>query len=80
MKTWRRPTHSRTARNTEQTISKNSVTAVPVLRGGIHRYFFKVYALSEVLTLKAGITKAELLKAMEGKILAEGQLMGKYKR
>jgi Raf kinase inhibitor-like YbhB/YbcL family protein len=52
----------------------------PCPPGGTHRYFFKVYALSEVLTVKAGITKAELLKAMEGKILAEGQLMGKYKR
>jgi hypothetical protein len=31
-------------------------------------------------TLDAGITKAQLLKAMEGHILAQGQSMGRYKR
>jgi hypothetical protein len=33
-----------------------------------------------MLDLKAGATKAEVLRAMEGHILAEAQLMGKYKR
>jgi Raf kinase inhibitor-like YbhB/YbcL family protein len=45
-----------------------------------HRYFFKFYALDTELTLNAGATKEQLLKAMEGHILTEGQLMGKYKR
>jgi Raf kinase inhibitor-like YbhB/YbcL family protein len=52
----------------------------PCPPGGIHRYFFKLYALDTVINLESGITKAQLLKAMEGHILAEGQLMGKYKR
>jgi len=52
----------------------------PCPPGGTHRYYFKVYALDIVLTLKTGITKAQLLKAMEGHILAEGQLMGRYTR
>ncbi len=52
----------------------------PCPPGGTHRYFFKVYALDAVLNLPAGATKAELLKAMEGHILAQGQLMGKYRR
>lgn len=52
----------------------------PCPPGGTHRYFFKLYALSVVLTLETGATKAQLLKAMEGHILGEGQLMGKYKR
>jgi len=52
----------------------------PCPPGGIHRYYFKVYALSEELNVEAGITKSELLKAMEGHILSEGQLMGRYKR
>lgn len=52
----------------------------PCPPGGTHRYYFKVYALAKELYLKAGITKAELLKAMEGGILAEGELMGRYKR
>lgn len=47
---------------------------------GTHRYFFKLYALDTVLGLKPGATKEELLEAMQGHILAEGQLMGKYRR
>ena len=52
----------------------------PCPPSGTHRYFFKVYALDTLLALKEGATKAELLKAMEGHVLAQGQLMGKYKR
>lgn len=52
----------------------------PCPPGGTHRYFFKIYALDSVLELKPGATKNELLGAMQGHILAEGQLMGKYKR
>ena len=52
----------------------------PCPPGGTHRYYFKLYALDTVLDAKPGITKKELLHAMEGHILAEGQLMGKYKR
>ena len=52
----------------------------PMPPSGTHRYFFKVYALDAVLNLPAGATKSQLLKAMEGHILGQGQLMGKYKR
>ncbi len=52
----------------------------PCPPGGTHRYFFKLYALDTVINLESGITKAQLLEAMEGHILDEGQLMGKYKR
>jgi len=52
----------------------------PCPPGGTHRYFFKLYALDTVLHLESGSTKAQLLAAMKGHILAEGQLMGKYKR
>ncbi len=52
----------------------------PCPPGGTHRYYFKIYALDKEIESKAGITKRELLKAMEGHILAEGQLMGRYKR
>jgi Raf kinase inhibitor-like YbhB/YbcL family protein len=48
--------------------------------GKPHRYFFKLYALDAMLDLKPGLTKKDLLKAMEGHILAEGQLMGTYQR
>jgi len=52
----------------------------PCPPGGTHRYYFKIYALFEELKVEAGITKSELLKSMEGHILSEGQLMGRYKR
>jgi Raf kinase inhibitor-like YbhB/YbcL family protein len=52
----------------------------PCPPGGTHRYYFKVYALSEELDLESGIPKPELLKAMEDFILSEGQLMGTYER
>ena len=48
--------------------------------GKPHRYFFKLYALDRMLDLKPGATKKDLLKAMEGHVLAEGQLMGTYQR
>jgi Raf kinase inhibitor-like YbhB/YbcL family protein len=52
----------------------------PCPPGGVHRYYFKLYALDTTLDLGSGITKAELVEAMQGHILAEGQLMGRYER
>jgi Raf kinase inhibitor-like YbhB/YbcL family protein len=52
----------------------------PCPPGGTHRYYFKLYALDTVLNKKAGLTKDELLAAMKGHVLAEAQLMGRYKR
>ena len=52
----------------------------PCPPGGTHRYFFKLYALDGKLALEPGATKKELLAAMEGHVLARGQLMGTYKR
>ena len=52
----------------------------PCPPGGTHRYFFKVYALDAALNLKPGATKRELLQSMEGHVLAEGQLIGRYRR
>jgi Raf kinase inhibitor-like YbhB/YbcL family protein len=48
--------------------------------GTTHRYFFRIYALDSELPLKAGATKAELMKAMEGHVVMQGQLMGTYRR
>jgi Raf kinase inhibitor-like YbhB/YbcL family protein len=47
---------------------------------GTHRYFFKLYALDSMLELGAGATKKQLLEAMSGHILGEGQLVGTYER
>jgi len=52
----------------------------PCPPSGTHRYFFKIYALDTEIDLAAGAKKRQLLKAMEGHILGQGQLIGKYKR
>ena len=49
-------------------------------KGKPHRYFFKIYALDTLLNLKPGASKPDLEKAMQGHILAQGQLMGVYGR
>ena len=48
--------------------------------GPAHRYYFKVYALDIVLDLGAGASKAQLEAAMQGHIVAQGTLIGKYGR
>ncbi len=48
--------------------------------GEIHRYFFKVYALDTFLDLKAGSTKKELERAIEGHILQYGEIVATYVR
>jgi len=52
----------------------------PCPPGGTHRYYFRLYAVDKELDIDAGITKKELLIKLEGHILGEGQLMGRYKR
>jgi hypothetical protein len=52
----------------------------PCPPSGTHRYFFKIYALDKEVDLPAGANKRQLVKAMEGHILDEGQVIGKYKR
>ena len=49
-------------------------------RGPAHRYRFAVYALDKPLELKPGASKKQLLDAMKGHILAQGQLTGTYQR
>jgi Raf kinase inhibitor-like YbhB/YbcL family protein len=52
----------------------------PCPPSGVHRYFFKLYALDSPTDLAPGATKEKLLSAMKGRILAETELMGMYKR
>ena len=52
----------------------------PCPPSGVHRYFFKLYALDTVPTLPDRATKQQLLDAMEDHILAQTQLMGTYSR
>jgi len=48
--------------------------------GETHRYFFKLYALSIATSLKPRASKADVLRAMQGHVLAEGELTGTYQR
>ncbi len=52
----------------------------PCPPSGVHRYYFMIYALDTMLDLPSSTRKADLLKATKGHVLAEGQLMGKYRR
>jgi hypothetical protein len=47
---------------------------------GTHHYHFKLYALDAALSAAPGLTKAKLLDAMRGHILAQGELIGTYQR
>ena len=52
----------------------------PCPPSGTHRYYFKLYSLDTLLNLEPGLKKEDILKAMNGHILAQGQIMGKYTR
>lgn len=47
---------------------------------GEHRYIFSVYALDTRLTLEPGASAAALRRAMEGHLLGEGSLTGRFSR
>jgi Raf kinase inhibitor-like YbhB/YbcL family protein len=49
-------------------------------KGSMHRYYFQIFALDQMLDLPAGSTRQEVEKQMSGKILAAGQLVGKFGR
>jgi len=47
---------------------------------GVHRYFFKLYALDEQLSLKEGASKEQVEKSMKGHILESCELIGLYEK
>jgi Raf kinase inhibitor-like YbhB/YbcL family protein len=52
----------------------------PCPPGGTHRYVFKIYALDAKFNLNANSRKKDLEKAMQGHVLAKGELVGRYSR
>lgn len=52
----------------------------PCPPGGTHRYRMKLYVLDTNLNIEPGATKQDLLHAMEGHILEQVELVGKYER
>lgn len=45
-----------------------------------HRYFFRLYALDTRLDLPPGATREQLDAAMQGHVIADAELMGRYER
>jgi Raf kinase inhibitor-like YbhB/YbcL family protein len=48
--------------------------------GAPHHYHFKVYALDATLSLRSGATEATFEDAIRGHVLADGELVGTFKR
>ena len=59
-------------------IGEGGVYQGPCPPSGTHRYFFKLYALDKILDNNISANKDELLKAMDGHILAQAELMGTF--
>jgi len=52
----------------------------PCPPSGVHRYFFKVFALDSELDLQAGADKTRLREAMKEHVISSGELMAHYSR
>jgi Raf kinase inhibitor-like YbhB/YbcL family protein len=52
----------------------------PPKPGVTHRYHFIVFALDTELAAKPGMNKAQLLDAMQGHVIGQGQLVATYTR
>ena len=50
----------------------------PCPPNGMHRYYFKLYALDAMVLAPAGISEDQLLKVTKGHVLAWTQIMGLY--
>ena len=81
---WNIPVSSKIAENGAPGIQgKNSMNENryygPCPPNGIHTYQFKAYALNSTLQLSKESGKAELIKAMEGHVIAESSIKGLYR-
>ncbi|MGZ9235834.1 MAG: YbhB/YbcL family Raf kinase inhibitor-like protein [Anaerolineales bacterium] len=52
----------------------------PCPPSGTHRYYFRLYALDTTINLLPGATKDQVLKEMDGHILAQGEIMGTFSK
>jgi Raf kinase inhibitor-like YbhB/YbcL family protein len=48
--------------------------------GKVHHYHFVVYALDAALDLKPGLNRVELLEAIKGHVVGQGELVATYER
>lgn len=71
------------ARENSFTVGNNSAGhgyTGPCPPNGVHRYFFRLYALDEELALETGFSKNELLEAMTSHVIEEAELIGLYEK
>ena len=65
-------------------VGKNSSGMIryqgPCPPSGTHRYSFKLYALDTQINLLPGAAKDQILKEMEGHILAQSELVGTFSK
>lgn len=65
-------------------VGKNSAGNIgydgPCPPSGTHRYYFRLYALDTLISLLPGATKEQVLREMEGHVLAQGELMGTFSK
>jgi hypothetical protein len=52
----------------------------PCPPSGIHRYFFKIYAIDKILDISAKSKMADLEQAINGHVLSSAELMGRYEK
>ncbi|MBX3469329.1 MAG: YbhB/YbcL family Raf kinase inhibitor-like protein [Planctomycetes bacterium] len=52
----------------------------PPVGHGTHHYHFRLLAIDTHLSLGPGATKEEVLEAIDGHVIAEGELVGTYER
>jgi Raf kinase inhibitor-like YbhB/YbcL family protein len=52
----------------------------PCPPSGTHRYYFKLYALDTTISLLPGASKEQVLKEMQGHVLAQAELMGTFSK
>ncbi|RLC46918.1 MAG: YbhB/YbcL family Raf kinase inhibitor-like protein [Candidatus Cloacimonadota bacterium] len=49
-------------------------------KGKPHRYYFRLYAIDIIPDLTIGATKSDVMNAIKGHIIAQGNLMARYQR
>jgi Raf kinase inhibitor-like YbhB/YbcL family protein len=47
---------------------------------GTHRYYFKIFALDRLLDLKPGAKRRDVDAAIQGHVIAQGELLGRYSK
>jgi Raf kinase inhibitor-like YbhB/YbcL family protein len=52
----------------------------PCPPSGVHRYYFRIFALDRELALPSGTKRSQLDAAMKGHVIAQGELIGRYAR